>query len=117
MFLGRGVLKICSTFTGESPCRSVVSVKLQSNFIEITLQHGGSAVNLLRIFKTPFPKNTSGGLLLKNNEQLKIVNYFRKKLYHRRLTVSKVDRSGTNHLYFLKLSKCSGLILRRAEER
>ena len=30
--LGKGVLKICSKFTGEHPCRSVISIKLQSNF-------------------------------------------------------------------------------------
>ena len=57
-------LKICSKFTGEHPCRSVVSIKSQSNFIEITLQHGCSPVNLLHIFRTLFPKNTSGWLLL-----------------------------------------------------
>ena len=38
---------------------------MQSNFIEITLRHGCSPVNLLHIFRTPFPKNTSGGLLLR----------------------------------------------------
>ena len=37
----------------------------QSNVIEITLRHGCSPVNLLHIFRTPFPKNTSGWLLLK----------------------------------------------------
>ena len=31
---------------------------------KITLRHGCSPVNLLRIFRTPFPKNTSEGLLL-----------------------------------------------------
>ena len=31
---------------------------------EIILQHGCSPVNLLHIFKTPFPKNTSGKLLI-----------------------------------------------------
>ena len=36
------------------------------NFIEITLPYGCSPVNLLHIFRTPFPKNTSGGLLLLN---------------------------------------------------
>ena len=36
----------------------------QSNFIEITLQHGCFPVNLLHIFRTPFLKDTSGGLLL-----------------------------------------------------
>ena len=33
--------------------------------IEITLWHGFSLVNLMHIFRTPFPKNTSGGLLLR----------------------------------------------------
>ena len=56
VFLGKGVLKICSKFTGEHPCRSVISMKLQSNFTEITLQHGCSPSNLLHIFRTPFPK-------------------------------------------------------------
>ena len=28
VFLGKGVLKICSKFTGEHPCQSVVSIKL-----------------------------------------------------------------------------------------
>ena len=64
MFLEKGVLKICRKFTGEHPCRSVISIKLQSNFIEITLQHGCSPVNLLHIFRIPFTKNTSGWLLL-----------------------------------------------------
>ena len=29
----------------------------------MTLRHGCSPVNLLCTFRTPFPKNTSGGLL------------------------------------------------------
>ena len=37
--------------------------KLQSNFIEITLWHECSPENLLHIFRTPFYKNTSKGLL------------------------------------------------------
>ena len=36
---------------------------LTGNFIQIALRHGCSAVNLLHIFRTSFPKNTSGGLL------------------------------------------------------
>ena len=58
VFLEKGVLKICSKFTWEHPCQS----------IEITphgFPHGFSPVNLLHIFRTPFPKNTSGRLLLK----------------------------------------------------
>ena len=60
VFFGKGVLKIRSKFTGEHLCRSEISIKSQSNFIKIALWHGGSPVNLLHIFKTPFPKNTTG---------------------------------------------------------
>ena len=63
--LGKGVLKICSKFTAEHPCRSTISIKFQSNLIEITLRHGCSPVNLQLISRTPaFTKNTSGRLLL-----------------------------------------------------
>ena len=51
-FLGRGALKICSKVTGEHPCWSVISIKLQSSFIEITFRHWCSPVNLLQIFRT-----------------------------------------------------------------
>ena len=34
------------------------------NFIETTFRHGCFPVNLLYILRIPFPKNTSGGLLL-----------------------------------------------------
>ena len=54
VFLGKGVLKICNKFTGEHPCQSATSA----------LRHGYSLVNLLHIFRIPFLKNTSGGLLL-----------------------------------------------------
>ena len=63
MFLWKGVLKICSKFTGEHPCLSATSINLQSNFIEITLRHGCSPVNLLHIFRTVFLKNTYEWLL------------------------------------------------------
>ena len=54
VFLGKRVLKIF-----------VLKIYvLQSNFIEITLRHGCSSVNLLHIFRTPFLKNTSGQLIL-----------------------------------------------------
>ena len=32
VFLEKGVLKICSKFTGEHPCRSAISIKLESNW-------------------------------------------------------------------------------------
>ena len=46
LFLGKGVVKICSKCTGEHPCRTVISKMLQSNFIV-------NPVNLLQIFGTP----------------------------------------------------------------
>ena len=64
VFLRKGVQKICSKFRGEHPCRSVISIKLQSNIIEIALRHGCSPVNLLHIFRTPFLRNTSERILL-----------------------------------------------------
>ena len=63
VFLRKGVVKISSKFTGEHPCRSAISIKLQSNFIEITLRHGCSPANLVYNFGTPFLKSTSGWLL------------------------------------------------------
>ena len=64
VFFRKGVLKICSKFTGEHPCQSVITIKLLCNFVEIALRHACSPVYLLHIFRTPFPKNTSGGMLL-----------------------------------------------------
>ena len=46
-----------SRFTGEHTCQIVISIKLKSNFTEITLRHGCSSVNLLHIYKTPFHKD------------------------------------------------------------
>ena len=53
-FYEKAFLKICSKFTGKQQCRSTTSTKLQSNFIEITLRHGWSIVNLLHISRTLF---------------------------------------------------------------
>ena len=38
--------------------------KVASNFIKIAIQHGCTPGNFLHIFRTPFYKNTYGGLLL-----------------------------------------------------
>ena len=63
VFLGKGA-ETCSKFTEEYPCRSAISIKLLCSFIEISLRHGCSPVNLLHNFSTPFLKNTSKWLLL-----------------------------------------------------
>ena len=54
VILRKGVLKICSKFIGEHPCRSVIWIKPLCNFIEIILRHGCSPVNLQHIFRTYF---------------------------------------------------------------
>ena len=63
VFLQKDVLKICIKFTGERPCRSVISIKLLCNFSEITLRHGCSPLNFPHIFRTTFRRNTSEWLL------------------------------------------------------
>ena len=59
-FLEKGTLKACSKVTREHPRQSVISIKLQSIFIEITLRYECSF-----IFRTSFHEKISGGLLLK----------------------------------------------------
>ena len=76
VFLDKGVPKKCSKFTGEHPCRSEISIKLLCNFIEITLRHGCSPVNLLHIFRKPFYKNIYVGMLrVFHLYQLAYLNY------------------------------------------
>ena len=84
--LEKAVLKICSKFTGKHPCGSVISIKLQSNFIEITLQHGCSPVNMLHIFRAPFSNNTSGQLLLSSvHVKNELVLFFPRSHEHKNL--------------------------------
>ena len=89
MFLKKVVLKICSKFTGEHPYRSVISIKLQSNFIEITLRDGCCPVNLLRILRTPFLKITYERLLLLQAEEL----FSRTLLFSRTILSQKITCS------------------------
>ena len=56
--------KVLKKHPSRSVLRKRCSENLQSNFIEITLRHGCSPVNLLYISKTPFPKSTSDRLIL-----------------------------------------------------
>ena len=65
VFFRKGLPKICSKFTGEWRCQSAIQAKLLCSFIKIALWHGCSPANLLHIFRIPFPKSTSGRLLLK----------------------------------------------------
>ena len=54
VFLGKDVLKICSKFTREHPCRSVISIKLLSHICKFAAY-----------FQNTFTKNNSGWLPLK----------------------------------------------------
>ena len=63
MFSRKGVLKICSKFTGEHLFQCDFN-KVACNFFEIALWHGCSPAKLLDIFRTSFPENTSGWLFL-----------------------------------------------------
>ena len=47
-------------------------LRVALQLFEIALQHGCSLVNLLHIFRTLFPKNTAGWLLLKCHGRKKI---------------------------------------------
>ena len=49
--------------------------KCDFNKVAIALGHGYSPVNLLHIFRTPFPKNTSEGLLLKITKKFLNINH------------------------------------------
>ena len=73
MFLEKFVLKICSKFTGEQPCRSAISMRLRSNWIEITLRNVCSPVYLLHIFRTPFLKNTCDGCFWNSDKENLII--------------------------------------------
>ena len=55
VFRGKDVLKICSKFTGEHPCRSAISIKLLCNLY--------FSMGVL-LFRTSFPRSTYGWLLL-----------------------------------------------------
>ena len=48
IFLRNGVLKICCKFTGEHPCQSAISIKLQSRWSYIYNVEG--FITLFKIF-------------------------------------------------------------------
>ena len=60
VFLRKGVLKICSKFTGEHPCRSGISIKLLKSHFSM----GAFPANLIHNFRISFYKKNYGGRLL-----------------------------------------------------
>ena len=80
----RGAVRKRCSKSMQQIYRKTPMLKLQSNFIEITLRHGCSPVNLLHILRTPFSKNTSRRLLLLVHDFLTLTSPFREK--HKVLT-------------------------------
>ena len=58
------ILIASSIWLNASTVHLCVFVFVAYWFIEITIRHGCSPVNLLHIFRTPFPENTSGVMQL-----------------------------------------------------
>ena len=74
VFLRKHVRKICIKFTGAP--------MLKCDFNKV-LRDGCSPVNLLHIFRTPFPKNTAKWLLLKLlKDPVNWIDSFAKKIKH-----------------------------------
>ena len=69
--------------------------KVASSFIEITLRDGCSPVNLLHFFKTSFPKNITGRLLLLQLQRCNSVNQIRINCKNRgMLFLSMINKTG-----------------------
>ena len=116
VFLEKGVLKICNKFTVEYPCRSVILIKLRSNFIEIAFRHGCSPVNLLHIFRTLFSKTTSGWLLLYFEKRSPLYNFVWKDIYTlpQKVTINtyltSFQHKILNNIYFSQRQKLYAFI-------
>ena len=63
--LSRDLLRKTCSENIQQIYRRTPMLKCDFHFIEITFLHGCSPVNLPHIFRTPFPKNTSRGLVPK----------------------------------------------------
>ena len=89
--------------------------KCDFNKVETTLRHECSSVNLLHIIRTPFPKNTSGGLPLFNTlredwfccEDLKSAQFIILQKYHYsfELFANKMTRNVQKRKSLLKAKK------------
>ena len=77
--------------------------KLLCNFIEIALRHGCSPANLLHIFRTHFPDNTSGGLFLKRPDLIPNVTSYICSTYFMKNTIN-YSKLFTSISHFLLVS-------------
>ena len=84
LYLKKGVLIRCGKFTGEYPCRGVISIKLQSNFIKAWLKQlskvsvwGYSSENLFGKFSWNHYQGIYDGVYFHYNSMLSANFYFR----------------------------------------
>ena len=64
MFLGKGVLKICSTFTGQHPCLSAISIKLLKICSKFTGEHQCRSAIAIKLLATLLKSYFDMGFLL-----------------------------------------------------
>ena len=64
VFFRKGVLKVCSKFAKEHPYRSVISIKFLKQLYWNRFSAWVFSCKFAAYFRTPFPKNTSGCLIL-----------------------------------------------------
>ena len=76
---------------------------MQSNFIEVTTRHECSSINLPHIFRTPFPGNTSEGLLSKIFHTIAVLKILFEKIN------DLADFQGLN--FFIKKGFCYDFFL------
>ena len=75
VFLGKGVMKICSKFTGEHPCQSAILLRYRCS------------VSLLYFLRTPFLKNNSVRLLLIDSNLTKFAKTCTKVYYNPKINL------------------------------
>ena len=91
--------KICSQFT-EHPCRNVILIELQSNFIVITFLYGCSPADLLHVFRTTFYKNNFREMLLFTHLDKPLQILFTKVCF---INLEKLSRLAGIFLKYVKL--------------
>ena len=86
VFLEKGCLKICSKFTGEHPCRIVISIELLCYFIQVALRHGCSHRNFCIFSEHIFLKTHIEGYFCSYEDLRSIIyNRFIMQLWYQHL--------------------------------
>ena len=105
---GKSVLSICSKFTGEHPCRNVISIKLQScNFIEIILEYGCSPIISFSIWVLFHEHSRITGLQGKG-EGISLTPHYHFYPLHRPLGISWVITAESSPLHIANSQTWTG---------